>query len=183
MLEDTTVICADGTDQELLISEGLKNADSFITLTDRDEENLMAGLYATRVSNARVIVKNNRTSYSALLNEMGLDSIVSPTQIACNIMLRTVRSRLAGERNGVERIYQVMGGQAEAIEFVAPNEAAYLSKPLSSLTIDPNSLVAVIVRGTKVVVPFGSDTIEKGDHVVVMTKRTGLTDLGDILKA
>ena len=182
-LEDTTVICADGTDQELLISEGLVNADAFITLTDRDEENLMAGLYATRVSKARVIVKNNRTSYSALLNEMGLESIVSPTQIACNIMLRAVRTRLAGEQAGVERIYQVMDGQAEAIEFVVPADAEYLGIPLSQLNVDAESLVAVIVRGNKVIVPFGSDTIEKGDHVVVMTKRTGLASLSDIFEA
>ena len=182
MLEDTTVICADGTDQELLISEGLANADAFITLTDRDEENLMAGLYATRVSKARVIVKNNRTSYSALLNEMGLESIVSPTQIACNIISRAVRTRLAGERAGVERIYSIMGNQAEAIEFVVSNDASYLSIPLSMLSIDSNSLVAVIVRGTRVIVPFGSDTIEKGDHVVVMTKQTGLASLDDIVK-
>ncbi len=180
MLEDTTVICADGTDQELLLSEGLINADSFIALTDRDEENLMAGLYATRVSKGRVIVKNSRTSYSSLLKEMGLDSIISPTQIACNIILRAVRTRLAGEKAGVERIYRVMDGQAEAIEFVAQEGASYLSTPLSELTVDSDSLVAVIVRGTKVVVPFGSDTIEKGDHVVVMTKRTGLASLEDM---
>ena len=183
MLEDTTVICADGTDQELLISEGLVNADSFITLTDRDEENLMAGLYATRVSKARVIVKNNRTSYSKLLSEMGLESIVSPTQIACNIILRAVRTRLAGEEAGVERIYRIMGGQAEAIEFVVPADAPYLSVPLMDLGVESGSLVAVIVRGNKVIVPFGSDTIEKGDHVVIMTKRTGLASLGDIFSA
>ncbi len=183
MLEDTTVICADGTDQELLLSEGLASADSFITLTDRDEENLMAGLYATRVSKARVIVKNNRTSYSALLHEMGLESIVSPTQIACNIISRAVRTRLAGERAGVERIYRVMDGQAEAIEFVVPDGAAYLGVPLSKLSVDEESLVAVIVRGNRVVVPFGSDSIEKGDHVVIMTKRTGLVSLDDIIKA
>ena len=89
----------------------------------------MAGLYATRVSKARVIVKNNRTSYSALLNEMGLESIVSPTQIACNIILRAVRTRLAGERAGVERIYRVMGGQAEAIARRAKADVAAKAMP------------------------------------------------------
>lgn len=183
MLEDTTVICADGTDQQLLLSEGLRNTDAFITLTDRDEENLMAGLYATKVCKGRVIVKNSRTSYSGLLSEMGLDSIISPTQIACNIMLRAVRTRIAGEQSGVERIYKIMDGQAEAIEFLVPENADYIGIPLARLTVDADSLVAVIVRGTKVVVPFGSDTVEKGDHVVIMTKRTGLTNLNEVIKA
>ena len=182
LLDNTDVVYGDGTDQDLLLSEGLKNTDAFIALTDRDEENLMAGLYATRVCKGRVIVKNNRISYSQLLGEMGLDTIVSPSQIACNIMLRAVRARSAGEDSGVERMYRIMNGQAEALELIAPAGAGYLGKPLSSLTVDKNSLVAVIVRGNKVIVPFGSDTIEAGDHVVVMTKRSGIVTLDDILK-
>ena len=79
-------------------------------------------------------------------------------------------------------VQPAVGGQAEAIEFVVPADAAYLGIPLSRLTVDPDSLVAVIVRGTKVIVPFGSDEIEKGDHVVAVTKKTGLASLGDILK-
>ena len=73
------------------------------------------------------------------------------------------------------------GGRAN-FEIVVPADAAYLGIPLSRLTVDPDSLVAVIVRGTKVIVPFGSDTIEAGDHVVVMTKRSGIVSLDDILK-
>ena len=182
LLRSTTVICGDGTDQEMLLSEGLKNTDAFVTLTDRDEEILMAGLYATHSSNARIIVKSNRTNYSQLLTEMGLESIISPTQIACNIMLRAVRTRVAGEKSGVERMYQIMGGQAEAIEFIVKEGESYLGKTLTDLNVDPDTLVAVIVRGNRVIVPFGGDEIEAGDRVVIMTKRQGVASLGDVLK-
>ena len=164
------------------MSEGLKNADAFIALTDRDEENLMAGLYATRVCKGRVIVKSNRVSYSELLSEMGLNSIISPSQIACNIMLRVVRARCAGENSGVERMYKLMGGQAEALELIMPEDAEYLGKTLTDLEVDADCLIAVIVRGNKVIVPGGSDHIEAGDHVVVITKRLGVVSLEDILK-
>ena len=181
-LKSTNVIWGDGTDQELLLSEGLKNADAFIALTDRDEENLMAGLYATRVCKGRVIVKSNRVSYSELLSEMGLNSIISPSQIACNIMLRVVRARCAGENSGVERMYKLMGGQAEALELIVPEDAEYLGKTLTDLEVDADCLIAVIVRGNKVIVPGGSDHIEADDHVVVITKRLGVVSLEDILK-
>ena len=151
-------------------------------LTDRDEENLMAGLYATHSSNARIIVKSNRLNYSQLLTEMGLESIISPSQIACNIMLRAVRTRVAGEKTGVERMYQIMGGQAEAMEFIVKEGESYLGKTLTDLTVDPDTLVAVIVRGNRVIVPFGGDVIEAGDRVVIMTKRQGVASLGDVLK-
>lgn len=182
LLEKTTIICGDGTDQQLLLSEGLQTTDSFIALTDRDEENLMAGLYASKVCRGRLIVKNNRVNYSELLSSLGMDGIISPTQIACNMILKIVRAREAGESSGVERMYKIMGGQAEALEFIAPNDAPYLNHTLSELTVSDSSLVAVIVRGNKVIVPFGSDTIEAQDHVIVITKKTAALTLGDILK-
>ncbi|MBR4235753.1 MAG: Trk system potassium transporter TrkA [Clostridia bacterium] len=181
-LEKTTVICGDGTDQELLLSEGLKTADAFVALTDRDEENLMAGLYAAHAGDARVIVKNNRVNYSNLLSTFGMDSIISPTQIARNIIVRVVRAREAGEDSGVERMYKIMGGRAEALEFIVPAGAAYAGIPLAELNVDESSLIAVIVRGNRVIVPFGADTVEAGDHVVAITRRSGTLSLGDILE-
>ena len=47
-LPDVNVIYGDGTDQDLLEQEGLKQMDAFVALCDRDEENLMTGLFASR---------------------------------------------------------------------------------------------------------------------------------------
>jgi len=180
-LKGTTVIQGDGTDQELLLSEGLKYYDAFIALTDRDEENLMAGLYAAKEGSGRVIVKNNRTNYSELLTEMGMDGIISPTQIARNIILRAVRARAAGG-GSIERMYSIMGGQGEALEFITTADANYLGIPLCKLDVDKDSLIAVIVRGNKAYVPFGADTLEDGDRVIVITKRKGIVSLGDVVR-
>ncbi|MBQ3079661.1 MAG: Trk system potassium transporter TrkA [Clostridia bacterium] len=180
-LKDATIIQGDGTDQQLLLSEGLSDAQSFITLTDRDEENLMAGMYASRHTKGKVIVKSNRTSYSELLKDMGLESIISPTQIACNIVLRTVRARANADGTTVERMYSLIGGNAEALEFIPRAGASYLGIPLKNLKIHENVLVAVIVRSGHVLVPFGDDTIEADDHVVIITKEMGIVDLGDVI--
>ena len=45
-LPEVNVIYGDGTDQELLEQEGLRQMDAFVTLSNRDEENLMTGLFA-----------------------------------------------------------------------------------------------------------------------------------------
>ncbi len=185
MLPKTTVICGDGTDQDLLLSEGLENADAFIAMTDRDEENLMSGLYATTVSKGHVIVKSTHVNYSRLLAGTGLNSVINPTQIACNIIVKAVRSvSNAKAYSSIDRMYRMMEGKAEALEFIVSDDSApYLNKPLSQLTIVPDALVAVIVRDNKVKVPFGDDIIQSGDHVVIFTKLTGIADLGDIIKS
>ena len=59
-LPGATIIEGDGTDQELLESEGLADTHAFVTLADRDEENLMAGCYAAQRGVEKVIVKSSR---------------------------------------------------------------------------------------------------------------------------
>ena len=42
-------------------------------------------------------------------------------------------------------------------------------------------LLAAIVREGRIIIPGGMTTIEPGDHVLVVTNVTGLTDLKHIL--
>ncbi|MBR3743145.1 MAG: Trk system potassium transporter TrkA [Clostridia bacterium] len=182
MLPGATIIQGDGTDQELLESEGLADTHAFITLSDRDEENLMAGFYATQRKVKKVIVKSTRDTYSAIMHEMGLDSIISTMAVACNDILRVVRSRSSRSFAAVERMYRLMDGQAEALEFIAQSGDTFIHIPLKDLQIIPDALIAVIVRDGQVKVPFGNDTIEVGDYVVVISRRPGLSALRQVFR-
>ena len=46
MLPNATIICGDGTDRALLMEEGLSTVESFVTLTNMDEENIFLSLSA-----------------------------------------------------------------------------------------------------------------------------------------
>jgi len=179
-LPGATIIEGDGTDQELLESEGLADIHAFITLSDRDEENLMAGFYAAQRGVKKVIVKSSRDTYSAIMHNMG--SIISTKSVACNDILRVVRSRSSRSTASVERVYRLMEGQAEALEFIAQAGDKYIHVPLKDLQIIPDALVAVIVREGQVKVPFGNDTIEVGDYVVVISRKAGLSALGQVFR-
>ena len=181
-LPGATIIEGDGTDQELLESEGLADTHAFITLADRDEENLMAGFYAAQRGVKKVIVKSSRDTYSAIMHNMGLDSIISTKSVACNDILRVVRSRSSRSTASVERVYRLMDGQAEALEFIAQAGDPYIHVPLKDLHIIPDALIAVIVREGQVKVPFGNDTIEVGDYVIVISRKAGLSALGQVFR-
>ncbi len=181
MLPNVNIIQGDGTDQELLESEGLTDMDAFITLSNRDEENLMTGLYAVHRGVKRVIVKSSRENYSSIMKNMGLDSIVSTLNVAVNNILRTVRTRSSRSSAAVVRMYRLVNGKAEALEFLADNKMPFIHVPLKELNIDKDCLIAVIVRGNKVLVPFGNDTIESGDSVVIISKRTGISTLDEVI--
>ncbi len=181
LLPEATIILGDGTDQDLLEQEGILQTDAFVALCDRDEENLMTGLYALRLGVPKVVVKNNRVSYANLLNEMGLDSIISPKSITCDVILRYVRAHANSEGSRVEKLYRLVGGRAEALEFIAKGSDGYIGVPLKSLHLRKNTLVAVIVRQAKVIIPFGDDHIEAGDSVIVIACESGIDDLNEVI--
>lgn len=49
LLPKAIIINGDGTDQELLMEEGIERAESFVPLTGIDEENIMLNLFAKQV--------------------------------------------------------------------------------------------------------------------------------------
>ncbi len=182
LLPEANVILGDGTDHEVLVEEGMLSHDAFITLSGRDEDNIMAGFYAHQNGVHKVVVKNNHENYNPILGMMGLDSVVNTKQVTSNTILRAVRTRLgASGPNQVQRLYRLMDGKAEALEFIVGAGEPIIGQKLKDLEVLPEALVAVIVRNGKVRVPFGDDMLEAGDRVIVMVKESGINFLSDII--
>ena len=127
-------------------------------------------------------MKSNRLAYKDIMNSLGLDSLVSPRIITCDTLLRYVRARVNGGGTSVEKLYRIVGGKAEALEFIAREGDPYIGVPLKELSIRPGTLVAVILHNSKVIVPFGNDVIQAGDSVVIMACESGITDLNEVIR-
>ena len=181
-LPHADIIVGDGTDQDLLEQEDLPSMDAFIALSDRDEENLMTGLLAKNQGVSKVIVKTNRYAYQDVISSLGLETQVSPRIITCNALLRYVRARVSAHGTAVEKLYRLVDGKAEALEFIAKKGDPYIGIPLKQLNVRKGTLVAIILHRNKVIVPFGDDVIEAGDHVVIVSTASGVSDLNEVIR-
>ena len=181
-LPHAMIIEGDGTDSNLLQSENIFETDAFISLTDRDEENLLMAMTAHRMGVGKVVAKMTHPNYIDLVRDTGIDSIISPKDITANQITRYVRALANGEGSAVERLYKMLDGTVEALEFnVTATSAAVLDQPLKDLRLKPETLIAAIARGRDIIIPGGMTTIREGDRVVVVSKGTRLEDLKDIL--
>ena len=181
-LPHVLVIQGDGTDNTLLQQEGILDTDAFVAVTNRDEENLLMAMHAQRSGVPKVLAKMTRPNYMELVNSTGIDSIISPKDIISSQILRYVRALGNAEGSKVESLYKMLGGHVEALSFTATASShAVLGRPLKDLPLRKGLLVAAIVRDLHTIIPSGMTTIEDGDHVVVVTRATGLDDLTDIL--
>ena len=183
LLEKTRVLVGDAMDHELLMEEGISNADAFVALTGFDECNILSSAYARQNNVRKVITKVNKANLYGLAENLGLDSIVSAKETTADLILGYVRALCASEDSAnVELLYSLAGGRVEALEFKAPDSAPYLEKPFAELKLKKDLLIACIIRGRKTIIPRGSDYIKNGDRVIVVTTGQRLTKLGDILE-
>lgn len=182
LLPSVTVVNGDGTDKKLLMEEGLPNAESFVTLTNLDEENILLSLFAKKVSKAKLVTKVNRLAFDDIVDGLDLGSVVHPKYLTADYILRYVRAMGNSIGSNVETLYHILDGQAEALEFAVRDHSAVTDIPLSELKLKDNLLIACIHRGGVVRIPRGQDVIKPGDSVIVVTTVRGLKDLTDIRK-
>ena len=182
ILPQASIINGDGTDQSLLLEEGLTLSDSFVTLTGMDEENILLSIFATTKQVKKVIAKVNGSELSDLAEKLGLDCIVTPKQTVSGIITRYARAVANSEGSNVETLYKLMDGMAEAAEFNVAEDFQYKDIPIKDLKLKKNILISGIIRKRKAIIPSGDDIIKTGDKVIVIAAKTVLNDLSDIMR-
>ena len=183
LLPKATIINGDGTDNALLLEEGIESADSVIALTNIDEENIILSLFAKSKTGGKLITKINRVEYDEIIRKLDLDTIIHPKTITAEDVLRFVRAKNNSfTSNNIETMHYILGGKAEALEFHIKEKSAVVGKPLYQLNIRKNNIISCINRDGKVIIPKGQDSIQVGDSVVVVTTLSGLKDINDILE-
>ncbi len=181
LLPNTLIIYGDASDDTVLQSENLSDMGAFVSVTGRDEDNLMSALLAKQAGVPKVVAKINRMNYTSVIKNMGIDSVISPRLITTNHIIRYVRGLKNAMGIPVETLYKIIGDRVEALEFTVTKNARFLTIPLKKLTLKKGVLIAAIVRKNEIIIPHGNDYIKLGDSVIVITKDNKIEDLNDII--
>lgn len=181
LLPKADIIHGDGTDHQLLLEQGIESADAVAAMTGIDEENIIVSLHASQLSRGKIVTKVKRRSLHEITNTLDLPSVFYPSMIAAEGISGYVRALQNSEGSNVETLYQIVDNKVEALEFRVSEDSKVCHTPLQELKLRSNLLICSINRAGKIITPGGSDTIEPGDTVIVVTTNTGLNDLDDIL--
>ena len=87
LLPKAMIIHGDGTDEQLLLEEGIRQTEAFASLTGFDEENIMLSLYASSQSKAKLITKVNKIAFENVINSLNLGSLIQPKMLTAEIIL------------------------------------------------------------------------------------------------
>lgn len=160
-LPHTLVINGDGTNIDLLKSEGIETIDGFVAVTGFDEDNLLVALLAKHLGTKKVIAKVDRTNYIPILEKIGVDAVVNPRMTTASAILRFIR------RGKIISLTLLKEGEAEVIELIVSPHSKIINKPLKKANLPRNSIIGAIVRQDKVIIPHGDDIIQPEDKIII----------------
>lgn len=182
-LPKVTVIHGNGTQHDLLIEEGIEAMDAFVALTNTDEENMVVSMFANKLNVRKTITQIKSDDLYGMLDELGINNIVSPKNIVANRIISYIRAIANKRGSNVLTLYRLVNDQVEALEFLAKRkQEKFYDKPLREMNIKKDCLIACIIRQNEVVIPDGNSTIKMGDNVIVVTTHKNFDDLTDIFE-
>lgn len=180
LIPHARVICGDATRDEVLLEEGIRNADAFVALTGDDGDNIVTAMYAKRCGVGKTVVKVNMRHFSGMLDGEN-DSMIAPREIVAQQITGFVRAiSNSAEWGSVETLHKLAGGKIEALEFQVGEGAHCIGIPLCELKLRRGVLISAIIRGEKTLIPNGLTVIEQGDHAVVVAPAGMLKDINDM---
>ena len=161
--DNVVVIQGDALDQKLLEEENIDKMADFLAMTNDDETNILSSLIAKRYGVPHVVTLVNRSIYTKLVRQIGLDVTVSPR-------LSTVASILGFVRKGrIHGMASLADGSLEVLEAEALETSLILDTPLKELSLPEDTVVGAILRGEEIIVPNGSVEVRAHDHVLMVT--------------
>lgn len=176
---DLMTIVGDSTSIKVLQQANVKKADLVIAVLHDEHINLLTGILAKKLGAKKVIVRVNTMGNLSkeswrIYQDLGIDGIVSPEDIASQEIINLLKQNVATEA------HDFAGGKLELLMFKLEPNAAAINKTLEEVVenykhIDFRALA--INRRQNTFIPKPNDVFREGDLVYVITKPHAIKEL------
>ena len=169
------MINGDALDQDILTEAGIKNTETFVSLTNNDEVNILSALLAKRSGAIRAVTLINKPSYIPLINTLGVNSVISPAQITVSSILSKIRS------GSIKSIHSIIEERGEVFEARALESSNIVGKPLRTLKLPKSICIGAIYKDDEIIIPNGDTIIDINDIIIVFAEKKFVKKLETIL--
>ena len=174
------IVQGSATSLRALRSAGLAQADMLIADTDSDETNVFCCMIAQTDSNVKVKLARIRThefqEWEQIIAKTGLriDKIIHPETILVDRIMRVLNAP------GVSDIIDFADGEIKLFGMNVDKDSWFAGKTVEELDAagpPKDSLIAMIFRGQKVIIPHGAQRLEPGDHIYICSTKKNLNEV------
>lgn len=172
---DVMGLVGDGRDVEALIEAGASDCDLFIAISQSDDVNLIASIFAKNLGAKNIIIRLREPRYVKHRKFIGdvtdAMSIVNPEYIAAKDLQRSLKYSHA---LNVESFFK---DRAIMMELVIDEDSALDGKKISDLASyseNYHTLIGIINSEGGIKIPHGDDVLKSGDKIYLFGEKDSI---------
>lgn len=154
------ILHGDGRDLDLLVDEGIRNAQAFLALTDNSEANILACLAAKRLGVRKTVAMVENTDYISMAESLDIGSIINKKTFAASHIYQMML------KADVTTMKTLTVANADVAEFVVKEGSRITHKQVKDLDLPSTVTLGGLVRNGKGTLINGNTYIQAGDTVV-----------------
>ncbi|MDQ7784362.1 MAG: NAD-binding protein [Desulfomonilaceae bacterium] len=157
------VVCGDGSDADILKDGGAMAADAVLAITPNDQDNLViCQLASLRFGVPRTVALANDPDNAEVFEKLGV-SAFSTTHIVGSLIEQ------CASLEQIINLLPVGEGRVNVTEIVIDADSPVSGKQLKDIDLPENALIAVVIHNGRPIVPRGTNELQAGDRVVLIT--------------
>ena len=169
--KQSTILCGDAIDSNLLRDAGASDSEAIITVTDDDEVNIFSSLLAKDLGCKRTMAIVNNTNYRNLSKKLDLDVLIHPGNITTSAILQYVR------RGKVKEVHDFGNDRGEIMEIEILPTTKFADKKIIDLDMPDGVVIGGIVRNKKLIFPDENTTIYVNDKLIIFSKPSSIKEI------
>lgn len=153
-----------------LLEAGCDKADLLITVTDKDEINMLCCLTAKKLGIKRTAARIRDPQYARELllikDDLGLDMVINPEEASADEIVRLLTFP------GAIKIENFAKGRVKMMEIIVKKEMPIAGMQLKSIATLYNIpvLIGAVIRNEQLIIPNGNFKIEASDAIYIIGK-------------
>ena len=163
---NAVAIQGDATDAKTLKKANIKDCDALVTLTGRDETNLVVSLLAKELGAKQVATRLGKVEYNEhVLNKLGIDIVIHPEAAAAGYIEELITKPEVLDLAFISR------GAAEIMEVKITENSKIANKRVAEIEHPSGSAIIAICEEDMLVIPSPDTIIKPGTKILILAKR------------
>ncbi len=171
--KNVLVIHGDGRDTDLLVQEGIDDAQAFVALTEIAGTNILACLAAKRYGVFKTIAQVENLDYISLAAKVDIGTVINKKLIAAGHIYQFLLDA------DVANVKCLAFARADVAELVAKPDSKITRKPIKDMRLPKDMTLGGLIRNGIPMMVEGDTQIRANDHVMVFCFDSAMRKLKD----
>lgn len=180
---DVLTLRGDASCIDVLEQAEAGRAPLMLAVTTSEKTNVVAAILAKKLGAKQTIARVNNQSYQttehrAIFKELGIDTLISPQELAAEEIYRLV------SQCSFTDIFEFEKGKISLVGITLDDYSPIVNNKLreirwNGMSVEPKAMA--ILRGHSTVIPNGETILQRSDHVYFTTNKDSIDDLVNIV--